>query len=723
MKDYRISASMLKKWKDCPFQIYCKITEQNKSDTDNSYGDAGNAVHTTIEYYYTHLHDLPLDLAFVELRNVYDRIWESINTNSLDIELYWLCVVNGVKRDVDYTDLEYKFEFDDPVSFLGYADVLDTKNHSIGDWKTATYKSKKVKAYEEQLKVYAWAYWHQFKVVPKAWVLFNKIDRLVPFIYSENDMWHIESLMRTTKELIEKGLASTDIRVQEKIFKRNPSRGNCFFCPYKDICSTDLLKVPKYEGIFEVQFHLKKEKLLIEGEIPEEAHKLIEQHVNFEVKNSHFIKQALLQKGVRWDGIKRLYKRKSFGGQTTIGYMQFCWKTLKEYAHSQNKKLRLILKDYRAQELESIETPDKLNTDFIFYDFQTDATKALIKQRWGIVEIGTGGGKTAIAADCIRQLKLKTLFVIDNKDLLIQTKKEYEDMIGIKCGIVGMGDREWDNPIVLATIQTLAKHLKEFKYELEKFGLVIFDETHIIAADSFAALSKYLTNTRYRFGFSATARRDDGNDNIIYANTGEIIYKKKADALIEEGVLVNPEIVFYKYVTQKVIAENWQNEYTDSIVKNETRNNIIKTIAEKYAEEGKQVMILMKDIKNGHMEWLKTHIINSEEIYGKTEDDIRFDRLERFKNKEFPILIGNIKIFNKGLNIKTLDVLINAAGNAGDVVTVQTIDRVLRKSEGKDKAYYIDFVDKGDYCFKHSISRINALRNEKYDVKIADWKT
>ena len=123
------------------------------------------------------------------------------------------------------------------------------------------------------------------------------------------------------------------------------------------------------------------------------------------------------------------------------------------------------------------------------------------------------------------------------------------------------------------------------------------------------------------------------------------------------------------------------------------------------------------------MDWFKTHIINSEVIYGKTEDDIRYETLERFKKREFRVLIGNIKIFNKGLNIKCLEVIINAAGNAGDVVTVQTIGRELRKEKDKTGALYIDFIDKGEYCFKHSISRINALKAEKYDVEIKDWKS
>ena len=725
MADYRISASMLKKWAECPFQIFCKISNQAKDHTDNSWGDAGTVVHTVIEYYYNHLHEVPLNLAYIELRHVFDGLWDSVETKDLDIETYWLCVINGVKRDVKYTELEYKFEFLDPVNFLGYADVMDRETHTIGDWKTSTYKSKKVKTYEEQLKIYAWAYWKKFGIIPDAWVLFNKIDRLIPFKYNINEMNAVEQLMIDTKKEIDRGLESTDLRTQEKIFTRCPNRQNCFFCPYKTVCSTDLLRVPQYDGEIQIEFSLKDDKLMISGAIPEEIHRLIEQHINYEVKNAFFIIKAMAAKGVRYDGIKRLYKRKDYGAIVSIGYMQFCHKTLKNYANSQNKNLKLILKDFRDQEIANLKTemPEKLFIDFEPFEWQKECIDVMMKYRWAGAEVGTGGGKTYVAAELIRKCAVKSLFIIDNKDLLMQTKDEYEKMLGIKCGVVGMGKREWDYPVVLATIQTLNKNVKEFKSELLNFALCIFDEYHQTGAKSYEIVSKYLKNTKYRFSFSATAKRDDGDTNIIFAVGGEVVYRKKAHALIEEGILMNPDIVFYKYDSPKEIAENWQTEYVTAIVKNEARNAIIKELADKYAADGKQVMILIKDIKNGHLDWLKTHIINSEVIYGKTEDDIRYETLERFKKREFRVLIGNIKIFNKGLNIKCLEVIINAAGNAGDVVTVQTIGRELRKEKDKTGALYIDFIDKGEYCFKHSISRINALKAEKYDVETAEWKS
>jgi len=712
--DIRWSNSTIKVFKSCPFRFFCKITEQKKDDNvDVSYGQAGNVVHHALEYYFKNLLDIPLDSALVELKNVFNEEWEACELTNPVIkkDLYWLCVINGIKLNVKATDLEHEFRIqEDGINFIGYADIMNTKEHWIGDWKTSTYKKAKVEMYKSQLQYYAWAYWKEHNVVPMTWVYFNKVNKIFKFQFPTETIKNIEIDIRNTDKLAKKKLEAMD-------FERRPSRNNCYFCPYKNICATDLLREKKAETL-DIKFHIKKNKLLIEGSIPDIIHRKIEKRINYEIKNAHFIKQAMLAKGIHYDGIKRLYRRRDYGGETFLGYFDFVYSILKEFAHSKGKKIKATIYDFRDQDVlkNTIKTNIQLDVPFTLYKFQLEAVEALLKHKWGIIEIGTGGGKTVIAAESIRRLKLKTLFVIDNKDLLLQTKREYEKMLGVTCGIVGMGYREWDKPVVLATIQTLAKYVKDFSAKLAEFPVLVLDESHIIASKSYETLSKHLINTQYRFGFSATPRRDDGNDNIIYAHTGTVVYKKGAQDLIQEGVLVEPTAIFYNYDSKSVITDNWQSEYADSIVDNEYRNTIIKNIAEQYKKDGKQIMILTKMVRHG--QWFLDNIEGSNLIYGKTADVIREEVLNDFTNGKFQILIGNLKIFNKGINIKNLDVIINAAANAGEVVTVQSIGRALRNNKGKTEAHYIDFMDAGEYLHKHSLARIQALKDQEYKVEI-----
>jgi len=710
--EFNWSPSLIKVWKQCKLRAFCKITRRElDTEVDSSYGDAGTLVHTVLEQHYRESTELPLPEAIQEGKNHLNGLWEiheeKVRNPKIIKDEYILSVINGIRLKLTPDILEHEFRFSEPVSFRGFADIIDTKKDYIGDWKTSKYKAAKVRDYKEQMKYYAWAYRKEFGRTPKlCWVMFNKSDKIFKWKFSD------ELLDEVEKELIEMNEEFKE-RWKTMDFPRGESKLNCFFCPWKRTCSSDFMR-EKTSDKEEIKLHLKGNKLVIEGTIPELTHKKCEAAINYTVKNAFFITQAMAAKGQKWDGIKRLYKRKAYGADTFIGYLEKVYSILKQ---DLNASFSIIDHRDKAVIETKIVMPDKLNIEFDWYYFQPEAIKALIRYRWGICKIGTGGGKTAIAAECIRQIRGKTIFIIDNKDLLLQTKEEYEEMLEMKIGIVGLGLREWDNDIILSTIQTLAKFAKEFAPKLAQFNVMIGDESHIWAAKSFEKISKYLINTKYRLCFSATPKRDDGNTNTMFAHCGEVVYSKSTKELIKEGFLVQPKVIFYRYNSKVNVTDNWQSEYQDGIVDNDIRNDLIIQLAKEQIALGKQVMILCTRTAHCKM-FLKALGEDARLIFGKTKDYIRTDVRNAFKKGEFPLLIGNLRIFNKGLNIKNLDVIINASANKGETTTVQTIGRPLRNSPGKEEALYIDFIDSGEYLKAHSNSRIKALKEEEHEVVI-----
>ena len=900
----KYSPSTIKLGKNCLFNLYCKLTRQKKDpEEDKKYANGGNCVHDPIEYYYNELADLDLDIAMPTLQIFFIKKWNHYELGtSLDKQAYWTCLINILKRKIKPTHVEYEYNFSNlNYDFIGRADVVNFDVPWIGDWKTSNYNKlkngepdsktrKKIEEYRTQLMYYAMCHNKETGRIPHCWVYFAKVDIMVEFDFTA------EQLKQLSNDLDDFNFDITE-RFETEDFPR--SLKNCYYCKYKKVCNSNLLRETDKET-FGVKFHLKKNKLMLarESGLPENLQERIEASINYRMKNAEFIILSMLKRGIHCDGIKKLYKRKYYGGECNIGYLIVIYGIIKDYCKNNDLKFVPEVIDYRTQDLENITVPDKLIVDFTLDESQIIAVEKLIKNRWGIIEYGTGGGKTAISAEAIRRTKLKTLFVIDNKDLLLQTKDEYEKMLNVKCGIVGMGLKDFDKPIVLATIQTLNKHLKDFSSELAEFGTAIFDECvggdsriltedgtkkiktiyeeqyfgkvlswndkiktyewkpvlghhktekrieyyriyfnnrikplkitpdhklfttvgwveakdlttkhlllmkqfkhksyhaskkeiiiieeaelqinriiqlrklnkiikkeqlkeikinkiesskysagihfydievkdnhnffvngvlshncHIIATDSFEKLSKYLVNTKYRFGFSATARRKDGNQNIIFNNCGHIVYSKKANELIKDGRLVPPTCIFYKYKSDSFVSGTWQDEYRDGIVDNKERNKHIIEIAKKSVASGLKVMILVRYVEHGKA---LAEALNCDYIYGKTKNEDRVNLLDKFK-KDSNLLIGNVKIFNKGLNIKKLDMIINTTGNSGtdgiytDIITTQTCGRALRKAEGKTKAYYIDFYDDGEYLRKHSQERIKALQDEGYNVKI-----
>jgi len=90
---------------------------------------------------------------------------------------------------------------------------------------------------------------------------------------------------------------------------------------------------------------------------------------------------------------------------------------------------------------------------------------------------------------------------------------------------------------------------------------------------------------------------------------------------------------------------------------------------------------------------------------------------KQFKENENCIVMTQ-SIGAEGLDIPDLDVIINAAANAGNVKSIQVLGRVLRTSEGKDQAVYYDFYDSSKTKKRHSRMRVKAFREQGYAVKI-----
>ena len=93
---------------------------------------------------------------------------------------------------------------------------------------------------------------------------------------------------------------------------------------------------------------------------------------------------------------------------------------------------------------------------------------------------------------------------------------------------------------------------------------------------------------------------------------------------------------------------------------------------------------------------------------------------DSFRYGDQNVLISTLSIFAEGIDIPNLDIVINAAANAGNVKTIQVLGRVLRKLEGKTGAYYLDFIDEHRMLKSASFKRRKALINEGHDVEIID---
>ena len=383
-------------------------------------------------------------------------------------------------------------------------------------------------------------------------------------------------------------------------------------------------------------------------------------------------------------------------------------------------------------------SPLTINTSrFEIRDYQQGALNAAKKCGSGIIRVATGGGKSLIIASLAAQYNIPTVIYVIGIELLYQMKDTIEAAYGVRCGIVGGGECDLEHQITIMTIWSAAaafdKEAKieendltqeknitlksstkqEIRSKVEGAQLFIFDECQYAASETLQFIHKVSIAAKHRFLLSGTPWRDTGDDILIESVAGKKIYDLNATKLINLGFLIPPEIHFFNVPVVRNVGSNYHQVYTNYIVENEDRNNMIIKATKKMVSAGKKVLILVVRVNHGKkiMELLDDAGLNAKFLDGAKSTKSRLDTIQEMKDGKLEVLVAS-KIFDQGVDIPELDALVLAGSGKSSGRALQRIGRVIRLAKGKTKAIIVDFYDNCKYLKDHSESRIKIYESE-----------
>jgi superfamily II DNA or RNA helicase len=139
-----------------------------------------------------------------------------------------------------------------------------------------------------------------------------------------------------------------------------------------------------------------------------------------------------------------------------------------------------------------------------------------------VLSLGTGQGKTVCACHAIAELGVKTMVLV-HKDVLRQqwTERINQFLPGAHVSYVQGQTQDMSGDIVIGMLQTLTSPRRTFDFS--EVGLVIVDECHHIAAESFSTAMR-LFACRWHLGLSATPKRKDMLTRVIHWFLGPLSY-------------------------------------------------------------------------------------------------------------------------------------------------------------------------------------------------------
>ena len=436
-----------------------------------------------------------------------------------------------------------------------------------------------------------------------------------------------------------------------------------------------------------------------------------------------------------WDGYTRLFNKSKKAFPTGL------FERVKRALKKKDKGVVFDIEDLRTFKTDIKDIKKVKLKGVTLRKHQIAAANAMLKQKHGVLWAATNSGKTEVAIAVIKALGLNALFLVKGKDLVQQTYERFKTRLGPKdIGIVN--SKVWDRQrFTIASADTLSRRLmptrispktRERQQQVEELlhsvDVVVIDEAHGAASKGIWNVVRSCSAS-YRFGLSGTPfKRGDKQDLKLIALTGDILYRISNKEMIEDGVSVPTDILMVDVGHPKIAGgHEYREVYGAGITHNEFRNKIICELADQYHTQGKQIVIMIKEIAHGQI--LNDLLYNYKEgaylphqfIHGDTSLEKRTAILEDFKGGMLGVLITSV-ILDQGVDIPNIDVLILAGGGSSQIRSLQRIGRGLRWNDGKEKLTVIDFADRTHrYLAKHSYERINSYANEKcFNIDMVD---
>ncbi|KKM08236.1 hypothetical protein LCGC14_1725860, partial [marine sediment metagenome] len=351
--------------------------------------------------------------------------------------------------------------------------------------------------------------------------------------------------------------------------------------------------------------------------------------------------------------------------------------------------------------------------EITFKPFQKDLIiKASNRQR-GVILAPTRSGKTIIAAGILSMFpKAKVLFLCHSITILKQTMTKFKKFGFDDVVFVGEGSKDLSGRIVVASIRSMVS-IDIVDYE-NLFDIVMIDEIHHLSGKK-TEYFRFMktTNAVMRLGFTATMPTKEEAKLCIEGSLGPVIGELKVNEAIELGIIMKPYITLVSVpsVTSILELKKYKGDkgiYRKGIVENRPRNRLIMVKTSARVKDGKSVLILVKQTDHGDI--LKTlgeslFDLDITYIQGSTDSDVREKVRVAFDEKKIKVVICTV-VWKEGIDIPSLDCVINAAGGKSEIATLQAIGRGLTKIEGKDETEIIDFLDPYKFLAQHAIMRL-----------------
>ena len=381
--------------------------------------------------------------------------------------------------------------------------------------------------------------------------------------------------------------------------------------------------------------------------------------------------------------------------------------------------------------------------DMKLYPRQIEALKKLLFNKVAGVrfnvcagDLAVGFGKSLLFASIHKAYKnkLKTVLLLNDSDLFNQFKREIPPMLpeyDVQF-IQGSKVEHWGD-FNVAMVQSLARNIKKYQWDLSQIDICLIDEADIIDNKTYKTVIEHLYNSRVRIGLSGTIYMSKLKKDLMHNMNVMSFIGEKVDTvkLIDQMKAGRATPVVVKMVRTNIPDQgqiDYAKEYEVTITNNKQAykesfsrayfnaryNRFPMLIVTKFIDHCEQLYeYYQKENKRLGLKWKIAY------VHHETKN--RTQILEKFRKGELDVLISTT-IISRGKNFPTLRYLQNTASMDSNEKAIQILGRLVRQSEGKNRAYLDDLMFNGHYLTRHGKHRKAYYQREKLKVLIVNSK-
>ncbi len=330
----------------------------------------------------------------------------------------------------------------------------------------------------------------------------------------------------------------------------------------------------------------------------------------------------------------------------------------------------------------------------------------------GLIVAATGVGKTFLAAFDSKSYR-RILFLAHKEEILNQAARSFglikpDAKIGFFTG--ARKDRECD--ILFATVQTLGRneYLNDQFFSKEYFDYIIIDEFHHAVSKNYSNVIEYF-KPEFLLGLTATPERLDNQDVFALCDYN-LVYEARLKEAVNKGWLVpfryygvfddtNYNSVDYKsgkYDEKQLERILSRNDRADLILKNYLKYKSLRSLG--FCSSRNHAVYMAEYFSNHGISSCAVisgnGVQTDNELESKNRSFIinRKEAIYKLKKAEIRVIFS-VDMFNEGLDIPEIDLVMFLRPTESPTVFLQQLGRGLRKQRNKNYLNVLDFI--GNY--------------------------